>query len=254
METKHSLENRLKDIIAIAQVLAMDPDDVSGRANALRNPFGDSQSALDNSWPTIAKHREFFGQSSFALVATRSEEQEYSKCEHLRFHGTKLLIDAAHEQCQNQLTNRNASQRKSINKAFLVTLSSVVISTASVASSSVSQEDNEVCYDLKGKQTFIEKLSKATNKSEMALLEAKDTCFIFSKVQEILVEKLGVEPEEVTMEASFTNDLGADSLDTVELIMEIEKEFNISIPDEACEKMSNVGQLTAYLVERKCKK
>lgn len=58
---------------------------------------------------------------------------------------------------------------------------------------------------------------------------------IESKVKDIIVEKLGVNEEEVKPEASFTNDLGADSLDTVELIMEFEKEFNISIPDDQAE-------------------
>ena len=61
------------------------------------------------------------------------------------------------------------------------------------------------------------------------------------------LEKLGVEESEVTPEASFTNDLGADSLDTVELIMEFEKEFNISIPDDQAENISTVGQAISYL-------
>ena len=69
------------------------------------------------------------------------------------------------------------------------------------------------------------------------------------KVKEIIVDKLGVEDSEVTAEASFTNDLGADSLDTVELIMEFEKEFNVSIPDEAAEKISTVGEAVAYIEE-----
>ena len=62
-----------------------------------------------------------------------------------------------------------------------------------------------------------------------------------SKVVSIIVDKLGVEESEVTNEASFTNDLGADSLDTVELIMEFEKEFNLSIPDEEAEKIEIDG-------------
>ena len=64
---------------------------------------------------------------------------------------------------------------------------------------------------------------------------------IASKVQKIIVDKLGVEESEVTPTASFTNDLGADSLDTVELIMEFEKEFGISIPDDQAEKIQTVG-------------
>ncbi len=68
-----------------------------------------------------------------------------------------------------------------------------------------------------------------------------------SKVTAIIVDKLGVEASEVTTEASFTNDLGADSLDTVELIMEFEREFNISIPDDQAEKIGTVGQAVEYI-------
>lgn len=68
-----------------------------------------------------------------------------------------------------------------------------------------------------------------------------------SKVVSIIVDKLGVEESEVTNEASFTNDLGADSLDTVELIMEFEKEFNLSIPDEEAEKIETVGNAVTYI-------
>jgi acyl carrier protein len=70
---------------------------------------------------------------------------------------------------------------------------------------------------------------------------------ISERVTKIIVEKLGVDESEVTSEASFTNDLGADSLDTVELIMELEKEFDISIPDEQAEKIQTVGQAVEYL-------
>ena len=70
---------------------------------------------------------------------------------------------------------------------------------------------------------------------------------IAQKVKQIIIEKLGVEESEVTPEASFTNDLGADSLDTVELIMEFEKEFNISIPDDQAENISTFGQAISYL-------
>ncbi|MEM7372250.1 MAG: acyl carrier protein [Bacteroidota bacterium] len=72
---------------------------------------------------------------------------------------------------------------------------------------------------------------------------------IADKVKDIIIDKLGVEASEITPEASFANDLGADSLDTVELIMEFEKEFNISIPDEAAEKIVTVGDSIAYLQE-----
>ena len=70
---------------------------------------------------------------------------------------------------------------------------------------------------------------------------------IAQKVKNIIVEKLGVEESEVTPEASFTNDLGADSLDTVELIMEFEKEFNLPIPDDEAEKIGTVGAAIDYL-------
>jgi acyl carrier protein len=72
---------------------------------------------------------------------------------------------------------------------------------------------------------------------------------ISARVKKIIVDKLGVDESEVTNEASFTNDLGADSLDTVELIMEFEKEFNISIPDEKAESITTVGNAIDYLQE-----
>jgi len=70
---------------------------------------------------------------------------------------------------------------------------------------------------------------------------------IAERVNKIIVDKLGVDESEITKEASFTNDLGADSLDTVELIMEFEKEFDISIPDEQAENITTVGQAVDYL-------
>ena len=70
---------------------------------------------------------------------------------------------------------------------------------------------------------------------------------IKSKVVSIIVDKLGVEESEVNNEASFTNDLGADSLDTVELIMEFEKEFNIAIPDDQAENIQTVGDAISYI-------
>lgn len=70
---------------------------------------------------------------------------------------------------------------------------------------------------------------------------------VASKVKEIIVSKLGVDEGQITPEASFTNDLGADSLDTVELVMEFEKAFNIQIPDEDAEKISTVGDVIRYL-------
>jgi acyl carrier protein len=72
---------------------------------------------------------------------------------------------------------------------------------------------------------------------------------IKERVVAIIVDKLGVDEGEVTPEASFTNDLGADSLDTVELIMEFEKEFNIAIPDDQAENIATVGEAIKYIEE-----
>jgi acyl carrier protein len=68
-----------------------------------------------------------------------------------------------------------------------------------------------------------------------------------AKVKEIIVNKLGVDDGQITPEASFTNDLGADSLDTVELVMEFEKAFNLQIPDEDAEKIATVGDAIKYI-------
>ena len=70
---------------------------------------------------------------------------------------------------------------------------------------------------------------------------------IDAKVKEIIMNKLGVEEGQITPAASFTNDLGADSLDTVELVMEFEKAFNLQIPDEDAEKISTVGDAVKYI-------
>ena len=70
---------------------------------------------------------------------------------------------------------------------------------------------------------------------------------ISSRVTAIIVDKLGVDENEVVAKASFTNDLGADSLDTVELIMEFEREFDIQIPDDQAEKIETVGQAVTYI-------
>ena len=74
---------------------------------------------------------------------------------------------------------------------------------------------------------------------------------VLSKVTEIIVDKLGVDEKQVTPTASFTNDLGADSLDTVELIMEFEKEFGVTIPDEDAEKITTVGDAISYIEGKK---
>ena len=70
---------------------------------------------------------------------------------------------------------------------------------------------------------------------------------VFDRVKTIVVEQLGVDQEQVTPEASFTDDLGADSLDTVELVMALEQEFNIEIPDEDAEKIQNVSHAVQYI-------
>ena len=69
----------------------------------------------------------------------------------------------------------------------------------------------------------------------------------YNKVKEIIIDKLGVEDSKITMEANFIDDLGADSLDTVELIMQFEEEFGIEIPDEEAENLLSVGQAVDYI-------
>jgi len=71
-----------------------------------------------------------------------------------------------------------------------------------------------------------------------------------AKIRSIIVDKLGVDEDSISDESSFTNDLGADSLDTVELIMEFEKEFDLTIPDEDAEKIATVGDAVSYLTEK----
>jgi len=87
---------------------------------------------------------------------------------------------------------------------------------------------------------------KFKNSNQLKLKIMSD---ITAKVKAIIVDKLGVDESEVTTEASFTNDLGADSLDTVELIMEFEKEFGIAIPDDQAEKIGTVGDAINYITE-----
>jgi acyl carrier protein len=72
---------------------------------------------------------------------------------------------------------------------------------------------------------------------------------VFEKVKKTIVEQLGVEENEVTMDASITDDLGADSLDQVELVMALETEFNLDIPDEEAEKIKTVGDAVRYIEE-----
>ena len=73
---------------------------------------------------------------------------------------------------------------------------------------------------------------------------------IFDRVQKVVVEQLDVEPEKVTPEASFANDLAADSLDLVELVQALEEEFDIEIPDEAAEQIDTVGKAVEYINEK----
>ena len=83
------------------------------------------------------------------------------------------------------------------------------------------------------------------------LLKLNNMSEIATKVTSIITDKLGVEESQVVPEASFTNDLGADSLDTVELIMELEKEFDLTIPDEEAEKIVTVGDAIAFIENAK---
>ncbi len=76
---------------------------------------------------------------------------------------------------------------------------------------------------------------------------------VAQKVKSIIAEQLGVKPEEVTDSASFVDDLGADSLDTVELVMALEEEFGIEVPDEDAEKMTTVGEAIRYVEEKAAK-
>lgn len=96
---------------------------------------------------------------------------------------------------------------------------------------------------------FALKFKKITFKKKQTNINQKKIIMseIESKVVEIIVDKLGVDAAEVKSEASFTNDLGADSLDTVELIMELEKEFGVTIPDSDAEKIQTVGDAVAYI-------
>ena len=77
---------------------------------------------------------------------------------------------------------------------------------------------------------------------------------IEEKVKDIIVEQLGVNPEQVTTTASFIEDLGADSLDTVELVMAFEEEFSVEVPDEDAEKLQTVGDVVKYIEEKTAKK
>ena len=92
---------------------------------------------------------------------------------------------------------------------------------------------------------------KKRKTKEYINLKVKNMSEIEVKVKEIIVDKLGVDEADVVPEASFTNDLGADSLDTVELIMEFEKTFDITIPDDKAEKISTVADAIAFIESNK---
>ena len=102
-----------------------------------------------------------------------------------------------------------------------------------------------ICF-IKQKMRYFA-AAKLKSKIIFINLNSKVMSEIAERVKAIIVDKLSVEESEVTNEASFTNDLGADSLDTVELIMEFEKEFNISIPDDQAEKITTVGDAIKYV-------
>ncbi|MEW6103231.1 MAG: acyl carrier protein [bacterium] len=74
---------------------------------------------------------------------------------------------------------------------------------------------------------------------------------IFERVKKIIIDQLGVQESQITMEASFVDDLGTDSLDTVELVMALEDEFGLEIPDEDAEKITSVGDTVRYIKEKK---
>jgi acyl carrier protein len=73
---------------------------------------------------------------------------------------------------------------------------------------------------------------------------------VMERVKKIVIEQLGVDDDQVTPQASFTDDLGADSLDTVELVMALEQEFNLEIPDEDAEKITNIEEAVKYIQEK----
>jgi acyl carrier protein len=100
---------------------------------------------------------------------------------------------------------------------------------------------------------FGRRLSPASRYIELEHIELvsrridKVAASVMERVKDIVADNLGVDREKITPETSFVNDLGADSLDTVELVMELEEEFDINIPDDAAEKIQTVGQAVEYI-------
>ena len=90
-------------------------------------------------------------------------------------------------------------------------------------------------------------MAKESQNSKIIAMSDKS---IEEKVREIICEQLGVTPEQVTLEAKFIEDLGADSLDTVELVMAFEEEFSVEVPDEEAEKLQSVGDVVRYIEEK----
>jgi acyl carrier protein len=104
---------------------------------------------------------------------------------------------------------------------------------------------------IRAKYLFFYNIYVRIKKRLLLNLKRKNMSQVASKVVEIIVDKLSVNAEEVVPAANFQNDLGADSLDTVELIMEFEKAFDISIPDEDAEKIATVGDAISYIASKK---
>jgi len=104
-------------------------------------------------------------------------------------------------------------------------------------------EENSLNFRASAESVFL-------NSALQRLQEEEKIMAVADKVKSIIAEQLGVKPEEVTPAASFIDDLGADSLDTVELVMALEEEFGIEIPDEDAEKMTTVGDAIKYIEEK----
>ena len=103
------------------------------------------------------------------------------------------------------------------------------------------------------KNKIVAKVSPGSILNHSTTHQAMSEKSIEEKVKDIIVEQLGVNPEQVTQNASFIEDLGADSLDTVELVMAFEEEFSVEVPDEDAEKLQSVGDVIKYIEEKASK-